>query len=105
MAITNKTSAAHDDKRAYKDILFEVKDQVAWVTINRPEVMNAFREQTLDEMIDDMGPHESRNYVRMVAGHFLRYLAIYETPRRAEELRAELLPADWKAAWLPYPDY
>ena len=52
MAITNKTSAAHDDKRDYKDILFEVKDQVAWVTINRPEVQNAFREQTLHEMID-----------------------------------------------------
>jgi 1,4-dihydroxy-2-naphthoyl-CoA synthase len=29
-----------------------VKDQVAWITINRPRVMNAFREQTLDEMID-----------------------------------------------------
>jgi dihydroxynaphthoic acid synthetase len=25
---------------------------VAWVTINRPRVMNAFREQTLDEMMD-----------------------------------------------------
>jgi hypothetical protein len=62
-------------------------------------------QQPLDEMIDDLGPHESRNYVRMVAGHFLRYLAIYETPKRAAELRAELLPADWKAAWLPYPDY
>jgi enoyl-CoA hydratase/carnithine racemase len=36
---------------AYKEILFEVKDEVAWVTINRPEVRNAFREQTLDEMI------------------------------------------------------
>jgi len=36
----------------YKDIIFEVKDQVAWITINRPRVMNAFREQTLDEMID-----------------------------------------------------
>lgn len=36
----------------YKEILFEVKDQVAWVTINRPEVLNSFREQTLDEMID-----------------------------------------------------
>lgn len=35
----------------YKEILFEVKDGVAWVTINRPEVMNAFREQTLDELI------------------------------------------------------
>ncbi len=36
----------------YGDILFEVKDNVAWVTINRPWVRNAFREQTLDEMID-----------------------------------------------------
>ena len=35
----------------YQEILFEVKDDVAWITINRPEVMNAFREQTLDELI------------------------------------------------------
>jgi naphthoate synthase len=48
----------HGDKmsikpeKSYKDILFEVKEQVAWITINRPRVLNAFREQTLDEMID-----------------------------------------------------
>ena len=34
----------------YSDILYEVKDHVAWVTINRPRVLNAFREQTLDEL-------------------------------------------------------
>ena len=34
----------------YQEILFEVIDDVAWITINRPEVMNAFREQTLDEL-------------------------------------------------------
>ena len=27
----------------YKDILFEVVDQVAWVTINRPHTLNACR--------------------------------------------------------------
>lgn len=41
-----------DQGKNYKDILFEVKDQVAWITINRPRVLNAFREQTLDEMIN-----------------------------------------------------
>ena len=37
---------------SYRDILYEVKDQVAWITINRPRVLNAFREQSLDEMMD-----------------------------------------------------
>lgn len=36
----------------YREILHEVRDGVAWITINRPEVRNAFREQTLDELID-----------------------------------------------------
>ena len=39
-------------QRIYRDIQYEVKSEVAWVTINRPRVLNAFREQTLDEMID-----------------------------------------------------
>ena len=40
--------------KQYKDIIFEVADQVAWVTINRPKVLNAVRELTLDEVIDAM---------------------------------------------------
>jgi dihydroxynaphthoic acid synthetase len=47
-----KKKPAKKSARTYKDILYEVKDQVAWVTINRPRVLNCFREQTLDEMID-----------------------------------------------------
>ena len=48
---TKRTRTVADGKR-YNDIKFEVKDQVAWITINRPRVQNAFREQTLDELID-----------------------------------------------------
>jgi dihydroxynaphthoic acid synthetase len=39
-------------ERNYNEILFELKDDVAWITINRPQVLNAFREQTLDELIE-----------------------------------------------------
>ena len=47
-----KTAPTGGAQRRYRDILFEVRDEVAWVTINRPRVHNAFREQTLDEMTE-----------------------------------------------------
>lgn len=35
----------------YTDITFELRRHVAYITINRPEVMNAFRGRTCDELI------------------------------------------------------
>lgn len=34
----------------YKDIVYEVVDQIAWITIDRPHTLNACRELTLDEI-------------------------------------------------------
>ena len=34
----------------FKDIIYEERDSVAYIAINRPEVMNAFRGQTVEEL-------------------------------------------------------
>src|ERR1700674_1876995 len=50
----------------YKDILYEVRGGVVRITINRPEVYNAFRLQTLEELIDAFqraGEEKSANVV------------------------------------------
>ncbi len=35
----------------FEDILYEIRGRAAWVIINRPKLYNAFRAQTLEEMI------------------------------------------------------
>jgi len=39
---------------AYRDILYDKRDGVATITINRPKVLNAFRAETVEEMLEAM---------------------------------------------------
>ena len=43
------------DIATYTDITYEIDSGVAWVEINRPEKLNAFRQRTLKEMMDAIG--------------------------------------------------
>ncbi|HEX9832932.1 MAG TPA: enoyl-CoA hydratase-related protein [Mycobacterium sp.] len=50
----------------YTDVLYDVADGVATVTINRPEVLNAFRLQTLDELRDAVLSAENDHSVGVI---------------------------------------
>lgn len=49
-SVSKKARATNVEEPAYQDIIFEVIDQVAWITIDRPHTLNACRELTLDEI-------------------------------------------------------
>ena len=46
------TSTAWQSAKTYTDILYEKSGGIAKITINRPEVHNAFRPLTIDELAD-----------------------------------------------------
>ncbi len=56
--------------KPYEDILYDVRDGVVHVTINRPEVYNAFRNRTLEELIDALrrADEEKSANVMVLAG-------------------------------------
>lgn len=52
--------------KSYEDILFEEFNGIAKITINRPEVYNAFRPETNMEMLDAMDICRERGDIRVV---------------------------------------
>jgi len=47
----------------YQDIIYEVKEQIAYITINRPDVLNALRFQTKDELAHALDAIAANNNV------------------------------------------
>ena len=50
----------------YNDILYDKRDAVATITLNRPQVMNACTIKTYDEMLDALRDAEADDSVRVV---------------------------------------
>ncbi|MDB5107765.1 MAG: Enoyl-CoA hydratase/isomerase [Candidatus Binatus sp.] len=51
---------------AYEQILYEVADNIATITLNRPEKLNAFTGQMMNEMIDAFDKTDADDNVRAV---------------------------------------
>src|ERR1043165_530528 len=51
---------------AYQDILYEKRDGIATITINRPKVLNAFRAETVEEMLEAMRDAEHDDDVGVI---------------------------------------
>src|SRR2546426_7087026 len=49
----------------FRTILFEVRDQIAWVTFNRPESMNAINRQMTRELIEACRQAEEDSGIRI----------------------------------------
>ena len=50
----------------YSDIKFEIFEGIAKITINRPEVYNAFRPETNNQMLEAMDVCRERNEIDVV---------------------------------------
>ena len=51
---------------AYTDVLYERKNQIAWLTINRPDKGNSFRRQTILELLSALNDARHDPEVRVV---------------------------------------
>src|SRR5262249_37914159 len=51
---------------AFQDILYEKRDGIATITINRPKVLNAFRAETVEEMLEAMRDAEEDEDIGVV---------------------------------------
>jgi 2-ketocyclohexanecarboxyl-CoA hydrolase len=51
---------------AFEDILYDKRDGVATITINRPKVLNAFRAKTVEEMLEAMRDADEDDAVGVV---------------------------------------
>src|SRR5437016_10438355 len=54
------------NRMAYRDILYDKRDGVATITINRPKVLNAFRAETVEEMLEAMGDADNDSDIGVI---------------------------------------
>jgi enoyl-CoA hydratase/carnithine racemase len=50
----------------YRHVIYESKEQIGWITLNRPETMNAFNQEMAGEIVNACRRSEEDESVRVV---------------------------------------
>src|SRR5210317_1318463 len=94
-------SIKNGDRMKFKDILYEKRDGIAIATFNRPDALNAFRNQMLrefEQILKDVSQDKNLQVLVLTgkgrafsAGRDLRDLAfLYEAESSSDKLRQEV---------------
>lgn len=97
------SGVAWQEVKAYSDITYHKGEGIARIAFNRPEVRNAFRPQTIDQMIEafrDAWMDGSIGVV-LLTGNVLRPRTASTPSARAATSGCEATPATWMTpGWL-----
>lgn len=87
----------------FQSLIYEVRDQAAWITLNRPDALNAMNDQVVDELPRALDAAEADQSVRAIvitgkgrafsAGADLKYVLDILRSGDAEKVRAFMLSA------------
>jgi enoyl-CoA hydratase/carnithine racemase len=84
----------------YQTLTVTITDRIGHVTLNRPDLRNAFNEQSIAELalaFDELGRHE---LVREIAGAPVTEALLEDTAGRIAEIRASLEGREGVASFL-----
>ncbi|KAJ8039001.1 putative enoyl-CoA hydratase, mitochondrial [Holothuria leucospilota] len=97
----------YNEEEPYKTLLYHVKDRVAYITLNRPEHLNAINYEMPGEIQSAVERANRDDKVRVIilAGKGRAFCAGYDLKISAENERGEVNIGNQKMPWDPYEDF
>ena len=80
--------------RNYEDVIYETYNGIAKITINRPEVRNAFRPKTVMELIDAFTVAREDNEVGVIVLTCLRHHKELGASQPRQQIRHQIVSSN-----------
>ncbi|PIK49062.1 putative enoyl-CoA hydratase domain-containing protein 3, mitochondrial-like [Apostichopus japonicus] len=98
---------SNEDAPSYETLLYHVKDKVAYITLNRPEHLNAINSQMPGEIQSAVKRANVDDNVKVIilGGSGRAFCAGYDLKMSAENERGEINIGNQKMPWDPLEDF